>query len=208
MSVPLILKVVLLGDGGVGKSSLMQRFVHDKFDSNHYHTIGVEFLTQELTIENVHYTLQIWDTAGQERFKSLRTPFYRGTDCCLLVYAVDDYQSFCNLELWKKEFFYYADIDDQEKFPFVILGNKVDMEDHQVDPEHVRKWCQENGDLRHFETSAKTSRNVSEAFSAAVRALIDSNRIEGLTEKKRQDVVNGLDTQIHIRRNDSCCSRS
>uniref|UniRef100_A0A671LP27 RAB9B, member RAS oncogene family n=1 Tax=Sinocyclocheilus anshuiensis TaxID=1608454 RepID=A0A671LP27_9TELE len=97
----LLLKVILLGDGGVGKSSLMNRYVTDRFDSQSFHTIGVEFLNRDLEIDGRLVTLQIWDTAGQERFKSLRTPFYRGADCCLLTFAVDDLQSFQNLGCWK-----------------------------------------------------------------------------------------------------------
>lgn len=130
-----LLKVVLLGDGGVGKSSLMNRFVSNKFDAQSFHTIGVEFLNKDVTYEGENYTMQIWDTAGQERFKSLRTPFYRGADCCLLTFAVDDIQSFKNLAMWKKEFLYYADIQDGNNFPFVILGNKIDMENRMVSTE-------------------------------------------------------------------------
>ena len=124
MSKPVFLKVVLLGDGGVGKSSLIQRFMSNKFDPSLFHTIGVEFLNKDLMVDGDRYTLQIWDTAGQERFKSLRTPFYRGTDCCLLTFAIDDSQSFQNIAMWKKEFLYYADVKDPDNFPFVVLGNK------------------------------------------------------------------------------------
>ena len=207
MSRSVILKAVLLGDGGVGKSSLMQRFVNNTFDSNHYHTIGVEFLTKELVVDDVNYTLQIWDTAGQERFKSLRTPFYRGTDCCILVYAVDDERSFLNLSMWQKEFFYYADVEDQESFPFVIVGNKVDVDEGKVDPALVRRWCQENGNLKHFETSAKTATNVEQAFHAAVKTLVEKNRIELGSDKKRSDLSNGfgLENQISVNRKSTCC---
>nr|CAH7766214.1 unnamed protein product [Callosobruchus chinensis] len=85
-----LLKVVILGDGGVGKSCLMNRFVSNQFDEHSFHTIGVEFLNKDVEIDSETYTLQIWDTAGQERFKTLRTPFYRGSDICMLTYAVDD----------------------------------------------------------------------------------------------------------------------
>ncbi len=88
-----LLKVILLGDGGVGKSSLMNRYVTNKFDTHLFHTIGVEFLNKDLEVDGRTVTLQIWDTAGQERFRSLRTPFYRGSDCCLLTFSVDDSQS-------------------------------------------------------------------------------------------------------------------
>lgn len=120
-----LLKVVILGDGGVGKSCLMNRFVSNHFDEQSFHTIGVEFLNKDIDVNGETYTLQIWDTAGQERFKTLRTPFYRGSDICLLTYAVDDQASFQNLPHWKSEFLYYADIRDESTFPFVIVGNKV-----------------------------------------------------------------------------------
>ncbi|XP_026572464.1 ras-related protein Rab-9B-like [Pseudonaja textilis] len=107
-------EVLFLGDGGVGKSSLMNRYVAHKFDSQAFHTIGVEFLNQDLEVDGRLVTLQIWDTAGQERFKSLRTPFYRSADCCLLTFRVDDRQSFENLGHWQKEFTCYANVKDPE----------------------------------------------------------------------------------------------
>jgi small GTP-binding protein len=76
--------------GGVGKSSLMNRYVNNTFDAQSFHTIGVEFLNKDITIDDEAFTMQIWDTAGQERFKSLRTPFYRGSDCCMLTFDVND----------------------------------------------------------------------------------------------------------------------
>lgn len=120
-----LLKVVILGDGGVGKSCLMNRFVSNHFDEHSFHTIGVEFLNKDIEINGEAYTLQIWDTAGQERFKTLRTPFYRGSDICLLTYAVDDRTSFKNLALWRTEFLYYADVQEGSTFPFIVVGNKV-----------------------------------------------------------------------------------
>lgn len=166
-----LLKVVLLGDGGVGKSSLMNRFVSNEFDAQSFHTIGVEFLNKDVTVNNETYTLQIWDTAGQERFKSLRTPFYRGADCCLLTFGVDDLKSFRNLAMWKKEFLYYADIQEPENFPFVLLGNKVDVENRQVSLDEAREWCRANGQIPYFETSAKDSTNVEPAFHEAVKQV-------------------------------------
>uniref|UniRef100_A0A8C3NUR8 RAB9B, member RAS oncogene family n=1 Tax=Cyanoderma ruficeps TaxID=181631 RepID=A0A8C3NUR8_9PASS len=114
----------------------------------------------------------IWDTAGQERFKSLRTPFYRGADCCLLTFSVDDRQSFENLSNWQKEFIYYADVKDPEHFPFVVLGNKIDKLERQVSTEEARAWCMENGNYPYLETSAKDDTNVTVAFEEAVRQVL------------------------------------
>lgn len=170
-----LLKVVLLGDGGVGKSCLMNRFVSNKFDSQSYHTIGVEFLNKEITVGNTTVTLQIWDTAGQERFKSLRTPFYRGADCCLLTFGVDDMASFRNLPMWKTEFLHYADVSDSQHFPFVVLGNKVDLTDREVTKDSADAWCRSQ-DMPYFETSAKDATNVNVAFETAVKRIIELER--------------------------------
>lgn len=169
-----LLKVILLGDGGVGKSSLMNRYVTNKFDAQLFHTIGVEFLNKELEVDGHFVTMQIWDTAGQERFRSLRTPFYRGSDCCLLTFSVDDSQSFQNLSNWKKEFIYYADVKEPESFPFVILGNKVDIDERQVSTEEAQDWYRNNGNHPYFETSAKDATNVAAAFEEAVRRVLAS----------------------------------
>ncbi|KAL7631452.1 UNVERIFIED_CONTAM: hypothetical protein RMT77_017133 [Armadillidium vulgare] len=168
-----VLKVVLLGDGGVGKSCLMNRFVTDRFDDQSLHTIGVEFLNKDILLNGETYTLQIWDTAGQERFRSLRTPFYRGSDMCMLTFSVDDPLSFKNLDTWRKEFKHYADV--KADFPFLVVGNKVDL-GRKVSREDAENWCLENGDLPYVETSAKDSTNVEEAFMLCLRRWHNSDR--------------------------------
>lgn len=165
-----LLKVVILGNGGVGKSCLMNRFVSNHFDQHTFHTIGVEFLNKDLEINGETYTLQIWDTAGQERFKSLRTPFYRGSDVCLLTYAVNDEKSFKDVSMWCKEFLKYADVKEGSTFPFILVGNKADIaeEERQVSQEEAQVWCKENGNPPFVETSAKDATNVELAFRMAV----------------------------------------
>lgn len=197
------LKVVLLGDGGVGKSSLMNRFVSGKFDSQSFHTIGVEFLNKDVTVEGQSYTLQIWDTAGQERFKSLRTPFYRGSDLCLLVYAVDDVKSFKNLAMWRKEFLYYADVREKDNFPFILLGNKIDVNERAVSQEEAHNFCKEIGGIPYYETSAKDSTNVDVAFNAAVKRL---NELEQSKVKSDFSATEGVNlAKVPKKENSSCC---
>lgn len=197
------LKVVLLGDGGVGKSSLMNRFVSGKFDSQSFHTIGVEFLNKDVTVEGQSYTLQIWDTAGQERFKSLRTPFYRGSDLCLLVYAVDDVESFKNLAMWRKEFLYYADVREKDNFPFILLGNKIDVNERAVSQEEAHHFCKEIGGIPYYETSAKDATNVNVAFNAAVKRL---NELEQIKVKSDFSATEGVNlAKVTQRENSGCC---
>jgi len=94
VSHPKLIKVVLLGDSGVGKTSLMERFVNHRFSQQYKATIGADFLSKDVTVEDKSVTMQIWDTAGQERYQSLGSAFYRGADACLLVYDVTDLKSF------------------------------------------------------------------------------------------------------------------
>ncbi|CAL4103232.1 unnamed protein product, partial [Meganyctiphanes norvegica] len=149
----------------VGSNCLLHRSVTNLY-SRLYDLIFLDFCRQHVSRERSANTLEIWDTAGQERFKSLRTPFYRGSDMCLLTFAVDDPTSFKNLITWRKEFVYYADV--KADFPFLVVGNKVDLE-RKVTLEETETWCKENGELPYVETSAKDSTNVEEAFMMCLR---------------------------------------
>ena len=183
----------------------MNRFVSDKFDSQSFHTIGVEFLNKDVTVEDGTFTLQIWDTAGQERFKSLRTPFYRGSDICLLVYAVDDPQSLSNLTQWKKEFLYYADVKEPEKFPFVVVGNKVDKKEREVSTDDALTWCRRNGEVPHFETSAKDNTNVELAFSSSVKRHLEIEKSLDREMKNIAPEAVKLSNQQKPKKDSSCC---
>jgi len=160
-----LLKVIILGDSGVGKTSLMNQYVHRKFSNQYKATIGADFLTKEVMIDDKLVTLQIWDTAGQERFQSLGVAFYRGADSCVLVYDITDAKSFDNLESWMDEFLVHAAPRNRDTFPFVVLGNKADLANkRQVNAQKAKAWCQSKGNIPHFETSAKESLNVEQAF--------------------------------------------
>lgn len=119
-------------------------------------------------------TLQIWDTAGQERFQSLGVAFYRGADCCVLVFDVNSAKSFDTLDGWRHEFLIQASPREPETFPFVVLGNKVDLgEDRRMVPsKRAQAYCQSQGQLPYFETSAKESINVEEAFQVIARQAL------------------------------------
>jgi len=160
-----LLKVIILGDSGVGKTSLMNQYVHKRFSNQYKATIGADFLTKEVVIDDKLVTLQVWDTAGQERFQSLGVAFYRGADACVLVYDMTDSKSFDNLASWMDEFLVHAGPSNPDTFPFAVLGNKADLAaKRQVTSAKASAWCQSKGDVPHFETSAKESVNVDQAF--------------------------------------------
>lgn len=167
-----LLKVIILGDSGVGKTSLMNKFVNDKFSKQYKATIGADFLTKEILIDDKLVTMQIWDTAGQERFQSLGVAFYRGADSCVLVYDITDQKSFNSLELWMDEFIAQAAPRNPKEFPFVCLGNKSDLAKtkRQVAFQRAKEWCEkDNRNIPFFETSAKDNTNVEQAFQTVAR---------------------------------------
>eukprot|EP00457_Paulinella_chromatophora_P011979 gb/GEZN01012149.1/.p1 GENE.gb/GEZN01012149.1/~~gb/GEZN01012149.1/.p1 ORF type:complete len:205 (-),score=39.94 gb/GEZN01012149.1/:468-1082(-) len=165
-----LLKVIILGDSGVGKTSLMNQYVHKRFSNQYKATIGADFLTKEVTIDDKLVTLQIWDTAGQERFQSLGVAFYRGADSCVLVYDITDCKSFEALESWMDEFLVHAAPRNAESFPFVVLGNKCDLEDRrQVQKSKAEQWAQGKSNIPVYETSAKDASNVEQAFNTIAK---------------------------------------
>jgi len=167
----ILLKVIILGDSGVGKTSLMNQYVHKRFSNQYKATIGADFLTKEIMIDDKLVTLQIWDTASQERFQSLGVAFYRGADSCVLVHDITDSKSFDNLESWMDEFLVHANPNNQSTFPFVVLGNKADLAANrrQVPAQKAKAWCASKGDIPYFETSAKEALNVEQAFQTIAK---------------------------------------
>lgn len=163
-----LLKVIILGDSGVGKTSLMNQYVNKKFSSQYKATIGADFLTKEVMIGNRLVTLQIWDTAGQERFQSLGCAFYRGADCCVLVFDLTRQSSFSNLDTWRDEFMLQANVTDN--FPFVLLGNKADMDTRAISYKQALSYATKHK-LSYFETSAKSGTNVDTAFQKVAQVV-------------------------------------
>lgn len=200
-----LLKVIILGDTGVGKTSLMNQFVNKKFSGQYKATIGADFLTKEIMVDDRVVTMQIWDTAGQERFQSLGVAFYRGADCCVLVFDVTLPNTFKSLDSWRDEFLVQACPRDPENFPFVVLGNKIDLGNPAVPSKRAERWCQSKNNIPYFETSAKDATNVEQAFQAIAK--------NALAQESEQDLYNEFPDQIKLsgdsnrfNNNDAGCS--
>mmetsp|Transcript_13976 Transcript_13976/g.50862 ORF Transcript_13976/g.50862 Transcript_13976/m.50862 type:complete len:206 (-) Transcript_13976:278-895(-) len=186
-----LLKVIILGDSGVGKTSLMNQYVNKKFSNQYKATIGADFLTKEVQVDDRLVTMQIWDTAGQERFQSLGVAFYRGADCCVLVHDVNVQKSFDNLDNWRDEFLIQASPSDPDNFPFVVLGNKIDVDNgnsRAVSEKKAKAWCSAKGAIPYFETSAKEDYNVDAAFQCIARNALKNETEEEIYLPETIDV--------------------
>jgi Ras-related protein Rab-7A len=172
-----LLKVIILGDSGVGKTSLMNQFVNNKFTNQYKATIGADFLTKQVLIDDKSTVLQMWDTAGQERFQSLGVAFYRGADCCVLVFDVNNLKSFEQLDSWRDEFLLQSSPRNPQSFPFVLIGNKIDVEEskRQVSQKRAKQWALDKN-IPYFEASAKDGSNVDAAFTTMAKNAINQER--------------------------------
>ncbi|XP_055842043.1 ras-related protein Rab-18 [Episyrphus balteatus] len=165
-----IIKILIIGESGVGKSSLIRRFVDDQFDDNHDVTIGVDFKTKLMNIDGVEFKLAIWDTAGAERFRSLTPSFYRNAKCAILVYDITSRESLQKLESWLLELENYS---NNRNVPTMVVGNKIDME-RAITREEGLKFARKHRSL-FLETSAKNNVSVADVFEEIVRKTITSD---------------------------------
>jgi len=175
-----LFKLVIIGDAGVGKSSLLLRFTEDNFSTNYISTIGVDFRFRTLNIKQKIVKLQIWDTAGQERFRTITSAYYRGADGVILVYDVTSDESFKHVEDWLEQVNKYASEDTAK----LIVGNKADLiKDKKVSSEDALQFGVKFG-IDVIETSAKTADNVDKAFNRLGEKLIETR---GSTSEKKRD---------------------
>jgi len=161
-----LIKLLLIGDSGVGKSCLLLRFSDDSFTTSFITTIGIDFKIKTIELDGKRIKLQIWDTAGQERFRTITTAYYRGAMGILLVYDVTDEQSFQNIRNWIRNIEQHA-ADNVDK---ILVGNKCDMQDKVVEKTKGQALADEYG-IKFFETSAKTNTNVVEAFTSIAKDI-------------------------------------
>jgi len=153
-------KVVLIGDSGVGKSNLLSRFTRNEFNIESKSTIGVEFATRSIQVDNKTIKAQIWDTAGQERYRAITSAYYRGAVGALLVYDLAKHLTYENVERWLKELREHAD----SNIVIMLVGNKSDLRHLRAVPTEEARQFSEKNNLSFIETSALDSTNVELSF--------------------------------------------
>ena len=153
-------KIIFLGDQGTGKSCILNRFVDDKFDENYQATVGLDFQSKNVKIDNQDIHLLLYDTAGQEKFRSLIPMYTRDANIIMLVYDITRKESFNNIPIWIKDL---TNVKFEEVI-FVLIGNKIDLNDkREVNKEEGEKYSEENN-MIFEEVSAKTGENFPELF--------------------------------------------
>ena len=179
----MMFKVLLLGDSGVGKSSILLRYTKNQFTADMRSTIGVEFGIKYLTLDNLQLKVQIWDTAGMERYRSITSAYYKGAKGVIVVYDICRKVSFDNIDKWIDDFKSKAD----EDAVILIIGNKSDLQDkREVNTEEV-KLKAEKYKMAFMETSAKNNENVSKAFLQLFKEIIK------IYKEKNSDTINDIE---------------
>jgi small GTP-binding protein len=160
-------KLVILGEQSVGKTALITRFMFDTFDSKYQTTIGIDFLSKTLHLDDRTIRLQLWDTAGQERFRSLIPSYIRDSYVALIVYDVTDRASFGHVDKWVQ------DVREERGTDVVIMviGNKIDLEEKREVPTEEGKTKASELDVLFCEASAKSGKNVKSLFQEVARKL-------------------------------------
>eukprot|EP01126_Amoeba_proteus_P021505 TRINITY_DN2185_c0_g1_i9.p1 TRINITY_DN2185_c0_g1~~TRINITY_DN2185_c0_g1_i9.p1 ORF type:complete len:163 (-),score=23.33 TRINITY_DN2185_c0_g1_i9:130-618(-) len=162
-------------------------------------------MSKEVIVDGHSVTLQIWDTAGQERFQSLGVAFYRGSDCCVLVYDVNTQSSFDHLQKWRDEFLINA-MPASENFPFVVLGNKIDLENTRViSAKQAQLWCS-SVEIPYFETSAKEAIQVDQAFQTVTRLAINQELFRSSDTVFQPSLEVNLGDKVPAESESTCCS--
>mmetsp|Transcript_9846 Transcript_9846/g.16858 ORF Transcript_9846/g.16858 Transcript_9846/m.16858 type:complete len:179 (-) Transcript_9846:73-609(-) len=171
MSYAYLFKYIIIGDTGVGKSCLLLQFTDKRFQPVHDLTIGVEFGSRTITIDDNQIKLQIWDTAGQEKFRSITRSYYRGAAGALLVYDITRRDTFEHLQSWLEDCRRYSNKD----IVIMLIGNKSDLANKRaVSKEEGEAFAAKNG-LTFLETSAKTAENVEAAFIDSARKIHETS---------------------------------
>ena len=209
-----LFKIVLIGDSGVGKSNLLLRFTRNEFNLESKTTIGVEFATKNVRIDNQVIKAQVWDTAGQERYRAITSAYYRGAYGALLVYDITKQNSFENVERWLQELREHAD----SNIVVMLVGNKVYLVNlRAVSREDGAKLAKERS-LAFIETSALDYTNVGQAFERVISEIhsIRSNKLgsagsQGISVGPARSIADKPSSSIRVAepvskaKSNSCC---
>ena len=179
--VELNVKLLLVGDSNVGKTSLLLQYTDNVYPTQHAATVGIEYKVKNIIYKNYNVKLQIWDTAGQERFHSITNNFFHNADGVLFVFDLNNNKSFEGIKNWIQE---SEEIGDY--FQKLLIGNKSDLEDRKIPLSEIEEFCLKKN-LIYLETSAKNNINLKEAFNKIVELVFE--------DKSEEDIIREFGTK-------------
>ena len=204
-----LLKLLLIGDSGVGKSCLLLRYSDDSFTHSFITTIGIDFKIKSINVGGSKVKLQIWDTAGQERFRTITTAYYRGAMGIFLVFDITDGESFENVHNWMRQ----IDQNAADNVTKLLLGNKCDVEASKrvVARSAAEALANEYG-IAYFETSAKKDIGVDDAFDKMATTIVEHLKVspdhygsEGGISLNNKSSASKSGSQAPARNAGGCC---
>lgn len=185
-----LLKVLLIGDSSVGKTSVLLRYTDKCFTPQFQTTIGVDFRLSTFQIQGKLVKLQLWDTAGQERYRRIVSSYYRGSHGLIIVYDVANRESFNNVTHWLEESNSITDT-----VPKLLIGNKIDLkEQRKVSTDEGKELAEQLG-MDFLETSAKNNENIEEAFIRLTNKMLEKKLVIEKNEAKRIGPMGRLDVK-------------
>ena len=167
-------KICIFGDGGVGKTSLVNRFLTGVFQDNYKITIGADFFVKRVNINGSAVTLQIWDFAGEDRFKFILPSYIAGSSGCIFMFDITRYSSIRNLSDWI-EVFNKGSKNYDKKIPLIMVGGKLDLDTKRsVESEQAIELAERNDFNDYIECSSKTGENVEEIFKRITKIMLEN----------------------------------
>ena len=198
----LMFKIILIGNSGVGKTSITNNALKNIFFETYRATIGMEIFSLFVKVNHKIIKLQIWDTCGQEIYRSLITNFYRNSSLAVIVYSIDKKASFKDIDLWLKELRLYSSPD----IKIILIGNKSDLEDkREVTYEEGAKYLEDERIMSFYETSAKTGDNVKKLFEEIGIELYKEYKTYKTDETLKSNSTILSSSRVDYNQAKSCC---
>jgi small GTP-binding protein len=189
-------RIVMIGDSGVGKTSIVNRFLRNVFDASEINTVGVFFANHVREHEGQEVELEIWDTAGQEEYRALVPIYFRNAAAALVVFDIASRRSFTDLTLWITSF--KEVVGDGALV--VVLGNKCDLPTRNVPSDEAHEWAA-RVDCRYFETSAATGQGITLVFDHLITTLVSRLKVDSNTQFMKQCQL----APLQKRKDNLCC---
>ncbi|XP_044144373.1 LOW QUALITY PROTEIN: ras-related protein Rab-7L1 [Bufo gargarizans] len=170
-----LFKVLVVGDSAVGKTSLLNRYVHDVFGKDYKMTMGVDFALKVVQWSDAEMVrLQLWDIAGQERFTSMTRLYYKQASACIIMFDLTNADSFRSCQMWKNDLDSKVTLTNGDLVPCILLANKCDLSPWAVTKEQIDKFSKENNFIGWTETSVKENRNINESMRVLIERMMET----------------------------------